>query len=75
MHAGDMVIAISYALHKFTPRTYPKVGTKGLIIQKDDNDILVEWERGTVTKSDWVEERGKYSWWCKVSDVRLVNES
>ena len=57
-----MVIAISYALHKFTPKTYPKVGTKGLIIQKDDNDILVEWERGTVTKSDWVEERGKYSW-------------
>ena len=31
-------------------------------VSLDDNDILVEWERGTVTKSDWVEERGKYSW-------------
>ena len=53
LKAGDKVRFIGAKSHEFLPEFFPPVGTVGEIIGFDeDEDLLVQWEKGSTSEND-----------------------
>ena len=53
--------------HKAAPHYFPVVGTLGIVLEVEGDEICVQWPHGTTSGDDM--------WWCFKTDVELMPEA
>ena len=53
--------------HKAAPHYFPVVGTFGIVLEVEGDEICVQWPHGTTSGDDM--------WWCFKTDVELMPEA
>lgn len=53
--------------HKAAPYYFPVVGTFGIVLEVEGDEICVQWPHGTTSGDDM--------WWCFKTDVEIMPEA
>ena len=53
--------------HKAAPHYFPVVGTFGIVLEVEGDEICVQWPHGTTSGDDM--------WWCFKTDVEIMPEA
>lgn len=53
--------------HKTAPHYFPVVGTFGIVLEVEGDEICVQWPHGTTSGDD--------IWWCFKTDVEIMPEA
>lgn len=68
-NVGDKVVFINGDKHKRMSQFYPAVGTVGIIKDKDDGGVLIDWgeAKGVYTNGSYAAK----TWWCEEENIKL----
>lgn len=64
---GKCVKFINDVSHKASPNYFPVVGTLGIVLEVEGDEIYVQWPHGTTSDDDM--------WWCFKTDVEIMPEA
>lgn len=69
-NVGDKVIFMNAKKHERLSKFYPTVGSIGIVRDKDDDSVLIDWgevEGIHINRS----HNNKKAWWCEEEDIKL----
>lgn len=68
-NVGDKVVFINGDKHERMSRFYPAVGSIGIVRDRDDGGVLIDWDEaeGVYTNGSYVAK----AWWCEEEDIKL----